>query len=91
VPPVKAAISVNPAAGTSAPVWAAAAIRDTAAARAPVWSATGAFLCRGNLGLLPVLHARGDRAPRLSFGHGALVGGCYLGKGLPQMSCCSSV
>jgi hypothetical protein len=29
-----------------------------------------------------VRHARGDRAPRLSFGHGALVGGCYVGKGL---------
>jgi hypothetical protein len=48
-----------------------------------------AFLCRGNLGLLPVLHARGDRGLRLSFGHGALVGGCYVGKRLPQMSCCS--
>jgi hypothetical protein len=33
-PPVKAAISVNPAAGASAPVWAVAAVRDTAAARA---------------------------------------------------------
>jgi hypothetical protein len=32
------------------------------------------FLCRGNLGLLPVLHAQGDRALRLSFGHDALVG-----------------
>jgi hypothetical protein len=50
-----------------------------------------AFLYRGILGLLPVLHARGDRAPRLSFRHGALVGGCYVGKGLPQTSCCSSV
>jgi hypothetical protein len=50
-----------------------------------------AFLYRGNLGLLPVLHARGDRTLRLSFGHGALVGGCYVGKGLPQTSCCSSV
>jgi hypothetical protein len=28
---------------------------------------------------------------RLSFGHGALVEGCYVGKRLPQMSCCSSV
>jgi hypothetical protein len=33
-----------------------------------------AFLCRGNLGLLSVLRARGDRVLRLSFGHGALVG-----------------
>jgi hypothetical protein len=41
-PPVKAAISINPAAGTSAPVWAAAAIGDTAAARAPAWSTVGA-------------------------------------------------
>jgi hypothetical protein len=40
-----------------------------------------AFLCRGNLGLLPVLRAQGDRALRLSFGHGALVGGCYVGRG----------
>jgi hypothetical protein len=178
VPPVKAATSVNLAAGASAPVWAAAAVGDTAAARTPAWSAAGAsapvrvvatvplgvhgcslrrlfprclpcqlelvvsvvigrnraagatgaqslelcrrrtrcirrrccfyfcpcccqfrhrqpcrscrcrcslcrrslaFLCRGNLGLLSVLHARGDRALRLSFGHGALVGGCYVG------------
>jgi hypothetical protein len=50
-----------------------------------------AFFCRSNLDLLSVLHARGDRAPRLSFGHDALVGGCYVGKGMPQMSCCSSV
>jgi hypothetical protein len=28
---------------------------------------------------------------RLSFGHDALVEGCYVGKRLPQMSCCSSV
>jgi hypothetical protein len=28
---------------------------------------------------------------RLSFGHGALMGGCYLEKRLPQMSCCLSV
>jgi hypothetical protein len=41
-PPVKAAISVNPAAGMSAPVWAVAAIGDTAAARASAWSAAGA-------------------------------------------------
>jgi hypothetical protein len=40
-----------------------------------------AFLCRGNLGLLPVLCAQGDRALRLSFEHGALVGGCYVGRG----------
>jgi hypothetical protein len=37
-----AAISVNPAVGTSAPVWAAAAIGDTAVARAPARSAAGA-------------------------------------------------
>jgi hypothetical protein len=49
------------------------------------------FLCRGNLGLLPVLRTRGDRALRPSFGHGVLVGGCYVGKRLPQMSCCLSV
>jgi hypothetical protein len=49
------------------------------------------FLYHGNLGLLPVLHARGDRALRLSFRHGALVEGYYVGKGLPQMSCCSPV
>jgi hypothetical protein len=41
-PPVKAAISVNPAAGPSAPVWATTAVRDTAAACAPVRSTTGA-------------------------------------------------
>jgi hypothetical protein len=28
---------------------------------------------------------------RLSFGHDALVGGCYVEKRLPQMSCCLSV
>jgi hypothetical protein len=50
-----------------------------------------AFLCRGNLGLLPVLRAQGDRALRLSFGHGALVGGLLCGKRLPQTSCCLSV
>jgi hypothetical protein len=33
-----------------------------------------AFLCRGNLGLLPVLRARGNRVLRLFFGHGVLVG-----------------
>jgi hypothetical protein len=49
------------------------------------------FLYRDNLGLLPVLHARGDRTLRLSFGHGALVGGCYVKKGLPQTSNSSSV
>jgi hypothetical protein len=189
-PPVKAAISVNPAAGASAPIWATAAVGATAATRAPDRSATDAstpvraaataplgvrscplrcllsrclsrqleliiyvvvgrnraagatgaqrlelcrrhtrcirrrrcfyfcpcccqfrhrqsccpcrrrcslccrslaFLCRGNLGLLPVLRARGDRALRLSFGHGALVGACYVGKRLPQTSYCSSV
>jgi hypothetical protein len=47
-----------------------------------------AFLCRDNLSLLPVLHARGDRALRLSFEHGTLMGGCYVGKRLPQMSVC---
>jgi hypothetical protein len=50
-----------------------------------------AFLCRGNLGLLPVLHAQGDRALRLSFGYDALVGGLLRGKRLPQTSCCLSV
>jgi hypothetical protein len=34
VTPVKAAISVNPAAGASTPVWATAAVRGT-----PVWAA----------------------------------------------------
>jgi hypothetical protein len=48
-----------------------------------------AFLCRSNLGLLSVLHARGNRALRLSFGHDALVGDCYVGKRLPQTSCSS--
>jgi hypothetical protein len=165
-PPVKAAVSVNPAAGTSAPVWAAAAVRDTSTAHTPAWSAatmaplgvrgcslhylprqlelvvsviigrdraadaTGTqslklcrrrtrcirrcccfyfypcccqfrhrqpcrpcrcrcslcrrsltFLCCGNLSLLPVLHARGDRALRLSFGHGALVGAATWRRG----------
>jgi hypothetical protein len=28
---------------------------------------------------------------RLSFGYGVLVRGYYVGKGLPQTSCCSSV
>jgi hypothetical protein len=41
-PPVKAAISINSAAGASAPVWAASTVRDTAAAHAPARSATGA-------------------------------------------------
>jgi hypothetical protein len=150
VPPVKAAISVDPATGVSAPVWAAATVRVTAAARTPARSAAGAsapvwatvtaplgvrgcplrrrsgcirrrccfyfcpycwqfchrqscrchcslcrrslaFLCRGNLGLLSMLHARGDRALRLSFGHAAPVEGCCVGKRLPQTSCCSSV
>jgi hypothetical protein len=184
-PPVKAAISVNPAVDASAPVWAAAAVGDTAAARAPARSAVDAsapiraattaplrlrgcplchllprclprqlelivsivvgrnravdatdvqslelcrrhrmhcicrrrcfyfcpcccqfrhrqpchrrcslchrsltFLCRGNLGLLPVLRAQGDRELRLSFGHGALVEGLLCGKRLSQTSCC---
>jgi hypothetical protein len=127
--PVKAAISVNPAADASASVWAAAAVwgtasmhapaRSTAGVSAPIraaatmplgvrdcllrhlllrclprqlklvvsvivgrnraTSATGAqslelyhrrslvFLCCGNLSLLPVLRARGDRTLRLSF------------------------
>jgi hypothetical protein len=159
-PPVKAAISVNPAAGASAAVGGIAdtraLARSVAGASAPVRAAataplgvrgcplrrllprclprqlelvvsvvvgrnravgaTGAqslelyrcrtrcicrrcnlcrgslaFLCRSNLGLLPALRARGDRAQRLSFEHGALVGGCYVGKRLPQTSCCSSV
>jgi hypothetical protein len=48
-----------------------------------------AFLCRGNLGLLSVLRAQGDRALRLSFGHGALVGGCYVGRGcLRRVAAC---
>jgi hypothetical protein len=50
-----------------------------------------AFLCRGNLGLLPVLRAQGDRALRLSFGHDTLVGGLLHGKRLPQTSCCLCV
>jgi hypothetical protein len=41
-PPVKAAISVNPAVGASALVWAATAIGGTAAARAPARSPAGA-------------------------------------------------
>jgi hypothetical protein len=157
-PPVKAAISVNPAAGASAPVWAAATtplgvrgcplrrllprclpcqlelVVSVVVGRNRAAGATDAqslelcrrrtrcirrhrcfyfcpcccqfrhhqpcrrrcSLCRHslaflNLGLLLVLHARDDRALRLSFGHGALVGGCYVGKMLPQMSCCSSV
>jgi hypothetical protein len=40
-----------------------------------------AFLYRGNLGLLPVLHTRGNRALRLSFGHGALVGAATWRRG----------
>ena len=28
---------------------------------------------------------------RLTFGHGALVVGCYVGRRLPQTSCCLSV
>jgi hypothetical protein len=172
-PPVKATISINPAASASALVWATVAVRapgqSAADVSTPVWAAattplrvhgcllrhqlelvvsivinrnrvagaTGAqslelcrrrtrcihhrccfylcpcccqfhhrqpchhrssfchrsltFLYRGNLGLLSVLRVQGDRALRLSFGHGALVGGCYVGKRLPQMSYCSSV
>jgi hypothetical protein len=45
-----------------------------------------AFLCHGNLDFLPMLHARGDRALRLSFGHAALVESCCMGKMLPQTS-----
>jgi hypothetical protein len=41
-PPVKTAVSVNPAAGASTPIWAAAAIGDTAAARAPAQSTASA-------------------------------------------------
>jgi hypothetical protein len=41
-PPERATISVNPAAGASAPIWAAAAIEDTATARAPARSVAGA-------------------------------------------------
>jgi hypothetical protein len=40
-----------------------------------------AFLCCSNLSLLPVLHARGDRTLRLSFGHGELVGAATWGRG----------
>jgi hypothetical protein len=39
------------------------------------------FLSRSNLGLLPVLRARGDRALRLSFRHDALVGAATWGRG----------
>jgi hypothetical protein len=49
------------------------------------------FLYHGNLGLLPVLRAWGDRALRLSFKHATLVGDCCMGKRLPQTSYCSSV
>jgi hypothetical protein len=42
VPVTKAAISVNPAVGVSAPVWDATAVGGTAATRAPARSATGA-------------------------------------------------
>ena len=28
---------------------------------------------------------------RLTFGHGAIVVGCYVGRRLPQTSCCLSV
>jgi hypothetical protein len=41
-PPIKAAISVNPAAGASAPVWGTTAVGGTATACAPARSATGA-------------------------------------------------
>jgi hypothetical protein len=40
-PPVKAAISVNPAVGASAPVWAAATVEDMVAGRAPARSTVG--------------------------------------------------
>jgi hypothetical protein len=50
-----------------------------------------AFLYCGNLGLLLVLCAQGDRALRLSFGQGMLVGGLLRGKRLSQTSCCLSV
>jgi hypothetical protein len=42
VPPVKATISISPAAGASAPVWAAATVGGTAAARASARSVAGA-------------------------------------------------
>jgi hypothetical protein len=48
------------------------------------------FPYHGELGLLPEPRARGDRALRLSCGHGTLLGGCCVGKRLPLMSCCSS-
>jgi hypothetical protein len=41
-PPVKAAISVNPATGASALVWAATVVGGTSAVRAPARSAAGA-------------------------------------------------
>jgi hypothetical protein len=41
-PPVKATVSVNPAAGASAPVWAAAVIGGTTTAHTPARSTTGA-------------------------------------------------
>jgi hypothetical protein len=43
-PPVKAAISVNPVVGASAPIWAAAAVGGTAAARTPARSAADASM-----------------------------------------------
>jgi hypothetical protein len=59
--------------------------------RCSLYRRSRAFLCRGNLGLLPKLRAQDDRALRLSFRHGALVGKLLRGKRLPQMSCCLSV
>jgi hypothetical protein len=41
-PPIKAAISVDPATGASTPVWAAVVVGGTAAARTPSWSAAHA-------------------------------------------------
>jgi hypothetical protein len=48
------------------------------------------FLCHSEFGFLPLSHARGDRALRLSCGHGAPPGDCYVERELPLMSCCSS-
>jgi hypothetical protein len=84
------AAAARAAASTSALAAASSAIASLDAVAA-VSAAAHSFLYRGNIGLLPVLRARGDRTLRLSFGHSALVGGCYVGKRLPQTSSSSSV
>jgi hypothetical protein len=91
---VARAASTAATASTSALATASSAIASLAAPsrrRCSLCRRSLAFLYRDNLGLLPVLRARGDRELRLSFGLGALVGGCYVRKRLPQMSCCSFV